>query len=438
MLVMLIMLFSALNLGVIAVSNREPAAFSDSSGVYLVRTSGYHADVICHGQYNLNISLDVNEPIDAVTAGFGKVLFFSNDTRNNQIVVSVYDIQSDYLDSFSIYGCSLFSDTAVCCDRDRLYIKSHQNSREVKIFSLEGIPVKNLILPGDITDMAAGYQNGIYAVVGDELYKLSGGNYKYISGSSVLPPLSAAGENVLVSKVGEAYVLNGDYIDRVLNVNTNMSSCMIEDTLYISDGDSIYGYDLKSGKTVSYYITKSGCQALCTVNGRILCLDGDSTVSLERSDFIDLVTPRRDNSNNGAYSDNHNTDISSDSYSIDNLNYTISNIPNGTSVAAFRSNIQYDGYSLSIYREDSEKSSGNIGTAMYAVFSKGTTRIEYELSVRGDLTGEGSVNSRDLNFLMDSLIGSADYNGVYTLSADLSGNKVVDIADVVLLKKLIS
>ena len=75
---------------------------------------------------------------------------------------------------------------------------------------------------------------------------------------------------------------------------------------------------------------------------------------------------------------------------------------------------------------------------MYAVFSKGTTRIEYELSVRGDLTGEGSVNSRDLNFLMDSLIGSADYNGVYTLSADLSGNKVVDIADVVLLKKLIS
>ena len=55
----------------------------------------------------------------------------------------------------------------------------------------------------------------------------------------------------------------------------------------------------------------------------------------------------------------------------------------------------------------------------------------------GDMTGEGSVNSRDLKLLMEHLIGNADYNGVYLLSSDLSDDGKVDVIDLAMMAKRI-
>ena len=72
---------------------------------------------------------------------------------------------------------------------------------------------------------------------------------------------------------------------------------------------------------------------------------------------------------------------------------------------------------------------------MTAVFSSGGNEFTFELSVNGDLTGEGNSNSRDVNLLLDYLIGAAYFNGVYTVAADLSNDGRIDAVDVALMKR---
>ena len=99
--------------------------------------------------------------------------------------------------------------------------------------------------------------------------------------------------------------------------------------------------------------------------------------------------------------------------------------------------MSYDGYSLTIYRGNTVKKSGNIGTAMTAVFESDEFIYTYELAINGDITGEGSCNSRDLNTLMDYLIGASDFNGVYMLAADVTNDNKVDVCDAAKLKSII-
>ena len=129
--------------------------------------------------------------------------------------------------------------------------------------------------------------------------------------------------------------------------------------------------------------------------------------------------------------------ISSDVYRVDPTRYYISGISPQTTVAAFKKNMSYDGYSLTIYRGNTVKKSGNIGTAMTAVFESDEFIYTYELAINGDITGEGSCNSRDLNTLMDYLIGASDFNGVYMLAADVTNDNKVDVCDAAKLKSII-
>ena len=131
------------------------------------------------------------------------------------------------------------------------------------------------------------------------------------------------------------------------------------------------------------------------------------------------------------------SEISSDVYQIDFERYHITGISSGTTVAQFRSNIRYSGYSLAIHRDNEVRKSGNVGTAMTAVFTSSNDSLTFELAVDGDLTGEGNRNSRDLNLLMDYLIGAAQFNGVYEIAADISGDHIVDVVDLALLKSQI-
>ena len=129
--------------------------------------------------------------------------------------------------------------------------------------------------------------------------------------------------------------------------------------------------------------------------------------------------------------------ISSDVYHVDPTRYYISGISPQTTVAAFKKNMSYDGYTLTIYRGNTVKKSGNIGTAMTAVFESDEFIYTYELAITGDITGEGSCNSRDLNTLMDYLIGASDFNGVYMLAADVTNDNKVDVCDAAKLKSII-
>ena len=98
--------------------------------------------------------------------------------------------------------------------------------------------------------------------------------------------------------------------------------------------------------------------------------------------------------------------------------------------------MKYDGYSVKLLRDSKQIKAGNVGTAMTAVFEGETGSYTFELGVIGDITGEGSVNKRDMYELMDLLLGSISFNGVYSCAADIDGSDTVDARDLALLARM--
>ena len=423
---------------------------ADDSGAYVIHFSGTHADIQKYTSQNDSIGLNLSYTISAVCTYNDKVVLFCSDIKNNQLIVYVYDFNTEVTDSFAIYGAKIYNNTDFCCTDSGIYIENSQDERELKAYSYSGSVIGNYHFDEEITSVFGGYRSGVFAVSGDTLYSLSGNKFTEVSGTSVEPPLFHAGSDVIASAYGKVYVLSKNRVIDTFTVDTDYSASsasVIGNRLYYSDGSTIYGYDIDTGKKVSYFKVPFTVRLLYGDTNGITAVGDNSYTTIRTSDFTEIRNSENnngdddntDNHPNGSQTNGNHTalKITSDIYRIDWENYYISGIAPDTTVAEFKKNMNYDGYTLTIYRDNSVKKSGNVGTAMTAVFTFENTSYTFELSVEGDITGEGNRNSRDLTLLMDYLIGAADFNGVYSLAADISADGVVDVVDAAVLKSLI-
>ena len=430
----------------------ESHSFScaDSSGAYVVSFNGAHADMVRYALQTYSAGVDLSYRISAVCASHGKVVFFCDDSGNNQLIVYVYDCDSDTLDSFAVYGAKLYGSTDFACDANAIYLENHRDSHELKAYSYSGSLMNTYRFSDEITSVFGGYRSGVYAVGGDTLYSLTGSSFTTVYGLSVETPLFPADSDVLASVYGDVYLLDGNRIAETFTVDADYhadSACVIGDMLYYPCGNTINAYDTDTGKKVGYYKSSDSVKLVYADGNDILAVSDSSCTAVSTNAFTSLRrsdspsdqdhssdTPINNSDSNNAISASK---ITSKVYQVDDQHYRIMGIAPETTAAQFKRNMDYDGYSLTIYRGNAEKSSGNVGTAMTAVFTAGNSSVIYELAVDGDLTGEGSRNSRDLATLMDYLIGAADFNGVYEIAADLSGDGTVDVTDLALLKRMI-
>ena len=415
--------------------------FSDSRGVYSVSCTGSTANIVSFGQSGASADVKLSYDIDAVCAADNKIVFFSNDPLDEQLVVTVYDLHSDMLDSFALNRRTVYSNSCCCSDRDHIYIG---NRNQIEQYSYGGSYIRTFTLPDIVSYSVSGYDDGIYVISGDEVYAIYGDGMTLLSGADAVSPIVPVDSDHIVTGNGKLYTPDGTSVQTDANVGAGLV-CLIGGILYSSSGSVIYGYDIDTGERL--------CSYQCSENVRCLYADGDDLIALD-GDLRQIAALNSDsfsypknNTSGGAnnqspggnQSGGQNTDgmpaISSDVYTVDLDDYIISRIPAGTTFAKFKSNMNCSGCSVKLYRADVEKASGNVGTAMLAVFSKGDSSVSFELSVIGDITGEGSANSRDLTVLLDYLIGSADFNGAYLLSADLNGDGDIDVSDAARLKR---
>ena len=293
----------------------------------------------------------------------------------------------------------------------------------------------------DITYTFCGFSSGIYAICRGGLYRISDEGFTKLSDSGINAPLFDAGAGYLISRYGDVYSVS-DGVKRVFRADHSgeiKSACVIGETLYCPGGSVINGYDVHTGEKICYYPAGVTQPDIYAEGDKIIYTDNNGgSVMIGTGAFTEI---RRDSKNGGEDPDNGQEaeigTISSDIYTVSNDSLKISGIPSGTTFAVFKKNMNFAGYAIKLYRNGSEKKSGNVGTAMNAVFTSDKYTFTYELSVIGDLTGEGSVNSKDLNTLMDYLIGSVDFDGVYLTSADLSNDGKADVIDSAMMKRLI-
>ena len=429
---------------------------ADSSGAYFISFSGSHADVTRYASDTVSVGLNLSCKISGVCAYHGKAVMFCDNTDNNQLIVYVYYIDSDVLDSFAINGAKLYDDTDFCCDDEGIYIENYRDKSELTAYSYYGNLINRYRLNQRISSLSSGYDSGVYAVSNKTLYRLSDGGLTAITGKEVEPPLFPVSSDILISDYGRVYVMDGNRIIRSFSTDSRFGTagaCVIGNRLYSPYGSVINGYDISDGSKDSTYRLSFDVSLLYADGGSMIAVGNTTYTSLSPGDFIELnqpedpMSPGSDNgssggSRNSSGNDNRSvfdgdlSDISSNVYQVDFSRYFISGISPETTVSQFKKNMRYDGRSVALYRDGDLKTSGNVGTAMTAVFSSDSGSVTFELSVNGDLTGEGNCNSRDVYTLLDYLIGAADFNGVYSLAADLSGDGTVDAVDAAMMKRI--
>ncbi len=417
---------------------------ADDSGLYRISFSGKRAEIFCYPSETFNASLTLSYNITAADVFDGTVIFCCDDSDNHQMIVYVYSVDTGMLDSFAIYGGGVYDNADFCCDDESIYLIDSRSPDILRKYRFDGSLIMTYSLDGEITQVLLSFDGKVYAVVRENLYLIDSNSVTAFSGQTVYPPLFPVSAGYLASASGEIYHVCGAQVQYCFTAecdNSAKSACVIGDTLYYPNGATINGYDLNSDEKRCCYQNSFRAEALYANGDQIIVLNSAGSVAgIHKDDFTSLTESVPENVdprviNDSPYDESARSVIFSDIYHVDHEHSQISRIPASTSLSVFRKNMNYDGYTLRLYRDDMLKTSGNIGTAWRAVFSGNGGDCSYELSVIGDLTGEGNCNSRDVNVLMDHFIEITDFNGVYTLSADMDDDGSVDAVDLALMKR---
>lgn len=393
--------------------------------------------------------LHLNHSISAAAVFGNTAVALCNDVTNNQLEVYTYRYDTDVLESFSIDNYRYYTDVGFYYDSSGIYLVSDRSADIIEQYNASGTLVNRYTFNSAVTQLGSDYNCRIFAVSAKTLYRLNGKQFNALSGSGVSSPVTWFSGDLLSDAVGKVYRIQNDSCMMLFQCDANVgkaNACIVDQVVYYPCGNQIFGYRVSSGEKCFSISLNSAISDLYAYRGYIYAVSNSgkpSVVRIHPDEFTDL-TPRYESTQSPESQDSPDNDqqnepdylIASELYDIDFNTYRISGIPAGTTFAQLKKNIRHDGYTMSLYRDGKQKKSGNCGTAMTVVFDSDRATYTFELSVNGDITGEGNVNSRDLNILMEYLIDTYDFNGVYTLSADLSGDGIVDVKDLALLHRM--
>ena len=434
------------------------ALISDSSGVCMISYQGgdCHIERLAPNAYCADLNLD--HTIAAAGVFGNTAVALCNDVKNNQLEVYTYRMDTDILDSFAVNDIRDYGGCGFFYDDSGLYLVSDRDTGVVEQYSTAGVLLHRYSFNSAVSQLGRDYSGNAFAVSAKTLYRLSGSRFNALKGSGVSVPVTCFSDDLLSDAAGNIYRIRSNTCAYLFSTDAAYGKsvpCIIDDTVCYPCGNQISGYLVDSGVKTAELTLDCTLSGVYSYRGYVCAVSAGSvpTVCKIRLDEFTDLTPQRETvrqENNPApdnsptegliqYNDYDTPDylISSSVYNIDFNNYRISGIPSGTTFAQLEQNILHDGYEMQLYRDGIEKSSGNCGTAMTVVFDSDRAIYTFELSVIGDITGEGNVNSRDLHLLMEYLIDTAAFNGVYLISADLSNNGVVDVKDLALLHRMI-
>ncbi len=121
--------------------------------------------------------------------------------------------------------------------------------------------------------------------------------------------------------------------------------------------------------------------------------------------------------------------LKSDTYRVSD-DY-VERVNSNTTVADFLANMESNG-TMVVYDKNGNAVSNTslVGTGMKIVATKGTEQIEKEISVIGDITGNGQVKTLDINKIKQHRIGTNILTGAYYLAADINDDGEIKTLDV--------
>lgn len=363
----------------------------------------------------------------------------NRSTRQTQIVL--YDIYTDTFTQFLITDFDSIEFSQFVYSDSFIYISN--NNGIVKKYSTYGELITTYSIHHSAVYLSASKSGEIYAIANNGLFLISDDGAKMICDQCVDAPISFISNDVFVNDTGYYYKIGANYtVNKLIASKSTVyypSGGIIDNHSLIADNNILYGFDITSNAADRMISFSNYIEEICLIDSTILALSYQNGAPvISKAAYTDMIKLNQNSLDIIKEDVDTPYCVTSNIYTVDNEKQTITGINYSTTISEFKSNIYYDGFKVSFTRYDGKEiKSGNIGTATIARFYNEYYFIEYELSVVGDLTGEGNVNSRDKKLMFSYLLDEVIFSGVYLNSADIDKSNKIDTVDLVLLLRTI-
>lgn len=407
----------------------EIKLIEDSNQIYLCGYQGTQFFINRIYPTNDNITLTCEKRIDDYVLSNGILSILCKDNNNNCQYIYFYDIQNDIFTHIIISALSLIDKTSFTVCGNSVFLIDADNNHFINEYSKRGNFKNKYYFQNEVTRVITGKDDNIFAISQSSIYKKYSDNFECVL-TSVPSPIDFVDSNIMIDYLGNIYD-SFNYLCSSNNESSYPSGGKINDIVYTPSGGKICGYSLTDGKLKCTYDLNA--KQLRTYGDKVFALCGYSVYIIPKSNFKYEETNSQDHIN----SDDKNS--FSTEYTIDNDKMQIRDIPPSSTFSTFKKNFTLNGYTISVYKTNGEKIGGsdNVGTAMTAILESDSETLEYELSIKGDITGEGNCNTRDRDTLADYILGTVTFNGVYTYSADMNNDGKIDTIDLILILRYI-
>lgn len=429
----------------------------DNTGVYLV---GYSKN-------NINIGYIFDNGIDERTVNtIGNVKYvtlyegniYAVSVYNGDTIFTQYQYNTDSIYNYNFGKIEINSEYKFCVSNNKIYFAENNTGDYFSCYNIYG-DKKYSFNANDVIDYFNYDTNTLYFISNDSIYMLNSNNNgqpEPILSTSFLRPNIFISDNVI-----------SDYNGNLLNVSNNTILSTDISNNYINcayskgycckyDNGNIYGFDNENNKYNLYKTEVSGNAQMCGYEDNIYLLYNSGTfkiISKNELNYPKINSTESNNANtntnnNKNSDDNKNTnnnfqtsdsqkEFSINNYYVDEDRNIIWNIPQETTIAKLKENMTYSGYNIEFYNKDNiRKTSGKVGTGFYMIVKDGENEyLRYTLSVKGDLTGEGSVNTNDVKVISKYLMKSQDISDIQYISADVNEDGILNGIDILKIAK---
>lgn len=443
---------------------------------------------------SLNYNFTLNNTPDCVQysdTGFCAVEIVDNAEDKTICNINIGSIDDDYMKFRNFIFPFDFDKTDIAIDNNlNTYTANCTVSNEIYVFSKHG-DLTAKITADEVVNQLLYFKGQVLAFCESNVYAIEGTSLKPLFIRDIInTPVTITGVNSICDNNGELFLSDNNMLTLIADFNSNCLCFKAENYILAVSGNEIYGNDINNPNiTASYslsitpdfvyyaepYIYAGGYSGdnyvieklqvnqlnineiqdttaetkeptqTATVETLLTTEPTDFTETTEVTEPTDATEATDVTEPTGTTENTQSTEsttvsntltYSSDVYEIIQQNHIIANVVSKTTVTQFKKNINCNGDITILNKNYTKRTSGYIGTGMKAIFSLGDENVEYTISVKGDLTGEGNVNTIDIDKMFDFRMELDTPTLAQVYAVDFNNNGTLTNVDLLLHERL--
>ena len=415
--------------------------FSDNNGGFylLCNSNGNYA--VSHIDSDLSttdFSLDIAVTTNSYSY-FDNCFYFceqlqriSNDETEYYLNIDILHCINGIINKKVIRNARFSDNGAFTVDNDNnIYIKNDlkidvysSNSIYKYSFELEGEPT-NIITSTDGNSIFCAYSDGLAVINNENIYTYSIKSKKLFSSN----------DNYFSTNTGEVYLSDGEFLTYICEFNSSSNGvAVINDYVLGIDNENLTAYSNGEKFILCDSINNSFICSSADICG-CFYQSSDNIININLISIDEIESMINDtNTQTGQNTTPQDFTFSSDNYSFNIDNSTVTGIEPSSTIAELKKNIDFANCTPTFYDYHGNCiSSGNIGTGGRIDINSNDDVFSFSVIIYGDLSGEGNINTKDKRLLVNHLLTESELYGNPLNAGDVNSDNTVDLKDLVAL-----